>query len=355
MNGTTVGLQFSKPVDPTTATDKTKYNVNGQGAGVGIILVTMRPDGKSVIVNMTAALPGCSFTVSETGVLDACPKRNSTTSTATGHYSILATAQDIGISGDPSPDGTTTVLGDGTFELTAGGSDIWGTDDHGQFAYTTLVDSFDVQVKVTRLDFLNTWSKAGLFARVTADDNSPNIDTYFTPAAGANGIEAGARQTVGGGTGGYGAGGCGGAGCNINDTPWLRLTRTHNSDGSDEFVAYHAPDSGGAPGAWISHADTGVLPAGSIPDSLLVGLLLTSHNNGNATTADYTGLSIIGSGTARSAITTDNAGHVTITWPDRCATLQGATTLGGAWSDIAGSSPVTVADPGIKFFRTIHR
>src|SRR5207253_520701 len=127
-----------------TGTDPTKYNVDGRGAGTSISGISVAPGGTTVVINVTAPV-GCTFSVSETGVLDACPGLDSTTSSAIGHTASMS-AQDIGASGDPAPDGTTTVFGDGSFEMTAGGSDIWGTDDHGQFAYTSLVDSFDVRV-----------------------------------------------------------------------------------------------------------------------------------------------------------------------------------------------------------------
>src|SRR6185295_9732067 len=111
--------------------------------------------------------------------------------------------------GDPAPPGDAFTC-DGNIangmdiDVRGGGSDLWGTDDHFQYVYTTRCGDFDMQAKVTRLDFQNTWSKAGLVARITLDANSPNIDTYFTPTAGANNIEAGARTSFGGATAGWG-------------------------------------------------------------------------------------------------------------------------------------------------------
>jgi hypothetical protein len=354
LNGSAIGVRWSKPIDLVTGTDTSKYNIDGRGAGTSIGSIIVSAGGTTAVINVTPPV-GCTFSVSESGVLDACPGLDSTTSSAIGHVASMST-QDIGISGDPSPEGTTIVFGDGSFEMTAGGSDIWGTDDHGRFTYTTLVDSFDVRVKVARLDFQNTWSKGGLMARQTLDDNSPTINTYFTPTLGANGIEAGARTTVSGNTDAWGAG-CGGAGCDLTDTPWIRLQRIHSPAG-DEFIGYHAPDVGGSPGAWVNHADTGVLPPGSIPDTLFVGLMLTSHNNGVATTGDLVGLAI--SPTGPLSITLNGLGQPVVSWTDCTSRLQGTTTLIGnagansIWTDIAGTSPKTVTNPSYKYFRTVN-
>ena len=125
----------------------------------------------------------------------------------------------------------------------------------------------------------------------------------------------------------------------------MRLQRLGN-----EFIGSHSSDGT----TWSVHADTGVVPG--IPADLLVGMAVSSHNNGVNTVADLTGFALSGS---RIGITYDGSGHVTVSWPDACTRLQGTGTLIGnagnnsVWVDIPGASPVTVTSPGIRFFRTI--
>ncbi|MCX6238836.1 MAG: hypothetical protein NTY07_14950 [Bacteroidia bacterium] len=68
-------------------------------------------------------------------------------------------------------------LTDSGFDITAGGSDIWGKRDEFHFSYTTLKGDFDVSVQVVSLSKANQYTKAGIMARTDLSDNSRHI--YF--------------------------------------------------------------------------------------------------------------------------------------------------------------------------------
>jgi hypothetical protein len=360
LSGSCIGVCFSECVTPASATNAANYSINGGAAGANIASITLRPGGTSVQICLTTPVSGL-FSVSATGIADCCAGNTGNSGPVAGFVMGLLN-QDIGAAGDPAPVGDSFTcdgnIADGMdIDVRGGGSDLWGTDDHFQYAYTTRCGDFDLQVKVTRLDFQNTWSKAGLVARVTLDANSPNIDLYFTPAAGANGIESGARTTFGGGTGSWGLGGadCSGAGCNINDTPWLRLKRTGN-----EFFGYQAPDVGGAPGAWVLRGDTGIVPG--VPGKLFVGVGVTSHNNGVLAEGDFRKLSISAQAAGGPlSIVNNGNGTVTITFAPDCVQLQYTDTLNSnpnltSWTSIGSVGGVATVpdDQAHRFFRTVY-
>jgi hypothetical protein len=370
LNGSKVGVCFSEAVDPATATDTNNYTLNGGPAGQGIVSAWLRPDGQSVELTVDPVLSG-TFTVTASGILDACPGRNSTTSSAQGSVRGLLNT-DIGWAGDPAPPGTAFDCGE-VIQVTAGGTDIWGNADHSHFVYTERYGDFDMIVQVTRLDPLNRWAKAGLDARISLDAGSPHIMSVFTPFGvcppgqadvGADGIDAGIRTTPNGGTTWWGGWGAPVLSAGIN---WMRLQRI-----GDQFLAYHSADGQN----WVLHANSsahgnGELPpnlCGMVPQRLLVGLNTSSHNNGNATTADYRNFWISPQGAWPSpcgpltiTITPDQPGNVTISWEGgACCTLQGTEKLENdpsqtQWTDIPGTSPLTLpANLPYRFFRAVR-
>ncbi|MEW6159718.1 MAG: PA14 domain-containing protein, partial [Verrucomicrobiota bacterium] len=64
---------------------------------------------------------------------------------------LLTAFVDIGVPGDPAVNGSTTMPGDGSFEVIAGGSDIWGNSDRFHFAYQEVTGDFDLRVQVESL------------------------------------------------------------------------------------------------------------------------------------------------------------------------------------------------------------
>jgi len=294
--GCTIGVAFNEPVDLVTATNPANYRINGGAPGAGILQpIQLRPDGQSVQFNVSPCLSG-AFTVTATGVLDACPGHNSTTTSGTGHVQGWLLT-DVGVPadpgtwwlpitdegyippspGDPKPNGTNWTATDNFIQLTSGGSDTWGNSDHARFVYMERSGDFDVQVKVTRLDNAASWSKGGLMARASLALDSAMADTYHDPIAGANQIETGARYSTAGGINDWQRYDIAGRPA-ASDFAWLRLQRF-----GDRFLAYHSTNGLD----WIRHGD--MVQAGVYPITMDVGLFACANvgNNGTTTTAEY--------------------------------------------------------------------
>ena len=93
------------------------------------------------------------------------------------------TSQDIGAG---------TAVGSFSFDgnvytIAADGADIWGTADAFRYAYKQLSGDFQMTVRVTSLDPVDVWSKAGVMVRQSLDPNSANamVATSGTSGGGA--------------------------------------------------------------------------------------------------------------------------------------------------------------------------
>ena len=62
-----------------------------------------------------------------------------------------------------------------TFTIKAGGDDIWGNADQFTFAYQELSGDFEIIVTVNSLERTNDWSKAGPMARQNLEAGSINV------------------------------------------------------------------------------------------------------------------------------------------------------------------------------------
>ena len=74
--------------------------------------------------------------------------------------------QDIGTPGDPAHAGSAAVS-NGVFTVTAGGDDIWNSNDAFHFVYVPISGDFRLQARVTALGYANYWSKAGVMLATT--------------------------------------------------------------------------------------------------------------------------------------------------------------------------------------------
>jgi hypothetical protein len=192
------------------------------------------------------------------------------------------------------PKWNVTVLGDsqnqensvkvenGTLRLRAGGSDIWGGTDNGLYIWQVANGDFEITLEHRSLDRTDPSSKAGIMVRSSLDVSSANSFLQVMPKGGAfqSRLTNGATET------GPGSG-CPGAECN----PWgnpdeddpnrpvilQRLTRTGKT-----LKAERSYDAGKT---WVG-LRTGSIAVRDLhenvemPDDVLVGIALTSHNTG---------------------------------------------------------------------------
>src|SRR6185295_7207474 len=112
LNGSSIGVCFSEPLQPASATTMANYRLIGGAVVTG---VTLRPDGQSVALTV-GGFSGTNFTLSVSNILTAggTPIPGSTIS---GRVSGL-TAGDLGGAADA---GSTFTCAAGRFEIVAGG------------------------------------------------------------------------------------------------------------------------------------------------------------------------------------------------------------------------------------------
>ena len=274
VDGVYVGICFDELVNPTMATDSFNYDVNG---GASILSIVLRPDGRSVRLQMETPITG-AFNVTVTGVEDLAGN-------ALDSETLAATV--VGLAGAnlgaPLATGDQWSCADGSFEVLGGGADIFGTADTGYYSSRTVTGDFDAKVRVTDLTLTSGTggaliAKAGLMVRNTSANNSPTLWLLANaPPPGRDLIEAGARATSGGATGFWGP----------NETNihmpnlWVRITRSGNL--FNGYASANGVD-------WTLFATTNQ----SVPASLLVGVAVTAHNDvaGLVSTGRFSNFSI---------------------------------------------------------------
>ncbi len=275
IDGNSIAVCFSEPLDPTTATVIGNYAVSG---AIEPTSAALRSDGASVVLTLGTAVSG-QFSVTVNNVRDLDGNVIGANSSANG--AVLGfTVVDIG---SPSPPSEVLTCDGDTFTVTAGGNDIWVNRDQFNFVGRAVEGDFDVQVRVARLDFIGNYnSKAGLTMRETLDPKSRQHILNVNPEAGGNQYEALFREFEGGLSASWG----GAFGVSFPDG-WMRLQRQ-----GDMLTAYRSTDGM----SWEQIAQT--VPSIPYPPIVWVGLAtcaVQAQGVFAATTASYDSLSMTAS------------------------------------------------------------
>jgi fibronectin type 3 domain-containing protein len=172
--------------------------------------------------------------------------------------------------GNPAPAGSTT-FSNGTFTVTAGGSDIWNTSDAFHYVYQPLTGDGTIVAHVASLQNTDPWAKAGVMIRESLDPSSAHASMFVTPGNGAafqGRLATGDDSTTT-------------PGPSIQAPYWVELVRTNNA-----FTGLVSAD-----GAHFTPVGTYVVPMAA---NVFIGLALTSHNNGvlNTSTFDNVAVSV---------------------------------------------------------------
>jgi phosphatidylserine/phosphatidylglycerophosphate/cardiolipin synthase-like enzyme len=158
----------------------------------------------------------------------------------------------------------TTVHADGRFTLEGSGADVWGPADEFRFVHRTLSGDGSLTARVTSLEAIDDWTKAGVMVRASTSAGAPHA---FMLVSAEKGV-AFQRRTAAGGISTHTAGGAGTA------PTWVRLVRT-----GDLLTGYRSSDGI----AWVE-VGREVIPMGS---GVLIGLAVTSHRDGTLATAVF--------------------------------------------------------------------
>ena len=268
VDGSIIGVHFSQVVDDISATDKSNYSIYSKGPGTTVFSVTnalMMADGQTVALFLNQPV-GEFFAVGVTNVLDS--NGSNITDAATGYLGDLTEAN-IGDSSDPNPTGQVVSFFRNVFQVTTGGSDVGGTNDHCHFVYTKVSGDFDLMAQCSRLDFSDKDAKVCLMARESVAAGNRMVAAGFTPIVptqATNYFFMLARTNNNGMATNFGIPPL------LNALAWIRLTRTSNA-----FTVYFGTNGT----SWTA--------AGSITSALSgtlsLGVAVASHKNGNSTTA----------------------------------------------------------------------
>ncbi|HWF84288.1 MAG TPA: S8 family serine peptidase [Vicinamibacterales bacterium] len=150
----------------------------------------------------------------------------------------------------------------GTFTVKASGADIWGAADAFHYVYRPWIGDGSIVARVASVTEASAWSKAGVMFRATLDANAAHA---FMLVSAAKGVAFQRRDTTGGDS-------IDTAGPSAAPPRWMRLARSGNM-----FTAYQSSDG-------TSWTRVGIDTI-SMPQTIYVGLAVTSHDNTRATTA----------------------------------------------------------------------
>lgn len=255
----------------------------------------------SIVINATAA--DTDGTISKVEFFNGSVKLGEDTTNpysytwsgvAQGSYSITAVATDNGglsttssaVSVTVNPSNTlpspwlTADIGavgasgnasysNGTFTVGGSGADIWGTADEFRFVYQSLTGNGAVIAQVNSLTNSDGWAKAGVMIRESTAANAIHALTAITPA---NGVAFQRRTATGGTTAHTGVAG-------IVAPRYVKIER----NGSTITSSY---SSNGTSWTVVGSASM------TMSTTILVGLCVTSHNDGVLSNAAFSNVSV---------------------------------------------------------------
>ena len=170
--------------------------------------------------------------------------------------------------------GTTGVAGRATYDGTAfrvkgGGADVWGTGDALHYLYRTMAGDGDVVARVSSVEYVHAWTKAGLMIRAGTGAGAAHASIFVTPGKGT----AFQRRTSDRGESLHTAGDAGSA------PRFVKLTRR------GQTIAASVSTNGTT---WTTiGSDTFAMPS-----TVLVGLAVSSHDPTRLAAVTFDGVKV---------------------------------------------------------------
>jgi N-acetylneuraminic acid mutarotase len=169
----------------------------------------------------------------------------------------------VGVAGNATHEG-------GVFTIRGAGADVWGTSDGFHYVYQPLSADGEIVARVTSLEPVYSWSKAGVMIRSSLNANSPYA---FMLVSASKGVHFQARTSAGASAVTVGTG-------STSVAPrWVRIVRTGNTLAGFES----ATGSTWAPIGTVTIAAAG---------TAYIGLGVTSHNTSNDASATFDNVAV---------------------------------------------------------------
>ena len=267
MDGLSVGICFGENLDVASATAPTNYWING--GATAITNVTLRPDGRSVVLQVAAPLRGL-FTVAASGILDFAG--GVLTLPTVTNVAVGLIAQNIGAPGRP---GSAFTCNNETLEIIGGGLGDTGPGDQFYLAGKWVGGNFDVRVRLLGLAGTDPARRAGIYARASTNADARGLSVSLNPPPpGDHRLQMTLRPATGSPielVADYASP----AGANA----WLRLERV-----GDTFASYLSANGT----TWVPIAQTNQ----AFGSAMFVGLGVTAHNNSLLATGTFSNFRI---------------------------------------------------------------
>ena len=237
-------------------------------------------------------------------------------------------SQDIGASTNQ----TCAIYSNGVFSVTGIGTDIQGNADAFRFAYLTVSGNCTIIARVSSVQDIDPWSKAGVMIRDTVAANGANAFIGVTPG---NGVTWQDRSADGGGTGWNNTNG-------LTAPYWVELVRNGNV-----FTGSYSANGT----TWTEQGSATC----AIGASALVGLAVTSHNGSSVCTATFDNVTAPGwpaLPAAPGALTAiAGTGQVTLSWAAAGGAtsynLKSATNNGGSYTFLTNVATTGYTNTGL--------
>ena len=189
-------------------------------------------------------------------------------------YSLSSALPDSGALTQTQDIGSVAVAGNvsfasGRYTVTGAGADIWGTADALRYVYTTLNGDGQITARVATEENVNAWTKAGVMIRESVAAGSRHALMLVSPGKGS----AFQRRVVSSGVSTHTAGAF------VTAPYWVRLSRAGNTITASES----------ADGTSWTVVGTDTI---AFPQTVLVGLAVSSHSTTTAATATFDNVAI---------------------------------------------------------------
>jgi beta-galactosidase len=239
--------------------------------------------------------------------------------------------QDVGAVGVTG----SATYSNGVFTVTGSGDDIWNTADAFRFVYMTVTGNCTNIARVTAVQDIDPWSKAGVMIRESLASNAVNAFIAVTPG---NGVTWQTRSSTGGATSNSAAG-------SLSAPYWVKLVRSGST-----FTGYRSPDGV----TWTPQGTATITMA----STAYIGLALTSHNNSSLCAATFDNVTAPGWTTsappASPASLSASAGdaQAVLIWPASIGAIsynvKRATLNGGPYTIVTNVTTTNCTDSGLS-------
>jgi hypothetical protein len=263
------GTSYTATLYPENGfSDTVNLSVDGLPTGVAIVLnpTSLTGPGSATLTTVAdSSTPVGTYTLTITGTGSSQTHSASTALVVASNTGLPQAWADLDI-GTPGKAGSASY-NSGTFTVSGGGSDIWGTSDQFHYTYEPLTGDATLTAHITSQVNSDGWAKSGVMIRASTAPDAPFVDVVLTADRGyrmqyRTSTGASAEQ-VGGASG-------------PTAPYWVRLVRS-----GDSFTGYTSADGV----TWIKIGISSVtVPMGS---SALQGLVVVAHNNSLLSTATF--------------------------------------------------------------------